>query len=105
MTTDYIELRETLDDTLNFIGQHATIHQGQANKHLSSKNEKFGETIHMDIGYVRSITIGGIKYCFYIVDRGIQQKYMYCLKNLDGDSIVTQFKQFYTDIGVTLNVL
>ena len=101
ITDDTVKLRKTSDDTIDSTGEFATIHKYKANKTLSPKHEKFSDTMHMDISYGSSVALNRIRSCLFIVDHATRKKYAYPLCNLEGDTILTQFKQFHTDIGIT----
>merc|ERR1712045_409168 len=69
ISNDNVKLRRTKDDTLENLGQYATIHKKNSNKSKIPPSPHFGHTIYMDIGYGSSTAIEGVKYCLFLVDR------------------------------------
>ena len=95
-----INISKDPDASLGHVGQYATVHRGKSNKHMHKRDELFGDTIHIDIGYGSDQGINGVKYCLFIVDRATTSKYTYPLKNLEGSSIAEQLKEWMIELSI-----
>ena len=58
------------------IGKVVTLNKIKINKDPVKLSSKFGDAMHVDIGYGYNTGIGGVKYTLFLVDRASRYKYI-----------------------------
>ena len=82
------------------VGPIATVNKKASNKVPLPCPTKFGNTIHMNIGYGTGKVIGGITHTLFMVGKATCKKYVYSLKNLTS-CLLKASKHFLCNIHIT----
>ena len=61
---------------------------------------RFGDVVHIDIGYGCNSGLDGIKYALFAVDRAARHKYIFPMRSLK-DDILPSMHQLITEMGCT----
>ena len=80
------------------LGEIATIDKSKITTSPVPLPPRFGDVMHMDIGYGCNAGLQGIKYALFIVDRATRYKFIYPLKSLQ-DDIIPAINLLITDMG------
>jgi hypothetical protein len=103
-----LDLKTTGQETIKVIkGNECPMKIGDVtNIHYSRHNTKpipcpteYLCTVHMDIGYGDCISIGGFQYVILLVDRATRFQWVYGLKSMTQENIITALERFHADAG------
>ena len=81
-----------------------TINNNKRNTSLLPLPTNFESVIHMDILFGSKITISGIKYALFIVNKATRDRFILPLKNLTTD-ILYKLNKSVTSLGLYPNTL
>ena len=99
LTNDTIIIRDTGNDPILSRGETATLPKSNSNSGKVPRPNSVGDVFHFDIGYGHGRAIGNIHYVLFLVDRKTRIKFVFPLKNLEHETILTQMKKFIRTIG------
>eukprot|EP00978_Attheya_sp_CCMP212_P044287 scaffold306007_cov49-Attheya_sp.AAC.1 len=81
------------------LGDFATIPKSNRNTTGLARPKRYLDSVHMDIGYVDCIGIGGFCYVLVLVDCCTRYCWVYGLSSITGTSIVLALEEFALDAG------
>jgi len=79
------------------LGSYATIPKAKRGGAIDRAESRFLDIVHMDIIFGDCILVGGFCYALVLVDRATRYNWVYGLKDLSADSILSALRNFKAD--------
>ncbi len=81
------------------LGSYTTIPKARRGGAIDSAHSRFLDIVHLDIAFGDCISVGGGCYALVLMDRATCYNWVYGLKNLSADSILSALCNFKADAG------
>jgi hypothetical protein len=81
------------------LGSYATILKSNRGGAIDRSKSCFLDVVHMDIASGDCVSVGGFHYALILVDRATRYNWVYSLKDLSVDSILSALCYFKADVG------
>jgi hypothetical protein len=81
------------------LGSYATIPKSNRGGEIDHSKSCFLDVVHIDIAFGDCVSVGGFRYALILVDRATRYNWVYGLKDLSADSILSALRNFKADAG------
>jgi len=81
------------------LGSYVTIPKAKRGGAIDRADSCFLDIVHMDIAFGDCISVGGFRYALILIDRATRYNWVYGLKDLSADSILSALRNFKADAG------
>ena len=78
---------------------YATIPKSNRGGEIDRSKSCFLDVVHIDIAFGDCVSVGGFRYAVILVDRATRYNWVYGLKDLSADSILSALHNFKADAG------
>jgi len=86
------------------LGSYATVPKAKRGTSLDPTSYKFIDAVHMDIAFDDCVSVGGYRYALILVDRATRYNWVFGLKTLPSDCILSALRLFCAAAGHLLIV-
>ncbi len=81
------------------LGSYATVPKAKRGTSLDRTSYKFLDAVHMDIAFGDCVSVGGYRYALILVDRATHYNWVFGLKTLSSDCILSALRLFRAAAG------
>jgi hypothetical protein len=81
------------------LGSYATIPKSNRGGAIDRSKSCFLDVLHLDIAFGDRVSVGGFHYALILVDCATRYNWVYGLKDLSADSILSALRYFKADAG------
>jgi len=87
------------------LGSYATVPKAKRGTSLDRTSYKFLDAVHMDIAFGDCVSVGGYRYALILVDRATHYNWVFGLKTLSSDCILSALHQKQHHVPYSLAIL
>ncbi len=81
------------------LGSYTTIPKAPRGGSIDREDSFFLDVVHVDIAFNDCVSVGGFHYSLIFVDRATRYNWVFGLKDLSKESILSAFRLFRADAG------
>jgi hypothetical protein len=81
------------------LGSYTTIPKAPCGGSIDREDSFFLDVVHVDIAFGDCVSVGGFRYSLIFVDRATRYNWVFGLKDLSKESIISAFRLFRADAG------